>query len=101
MNPAFDKTSLHDIVFDLLNGDCGLIDSEHARSFTRCGTNAPGEFREVIGGVQLADRFSPTSAIDEIIPVGNQIVDGASRLAKGNATIHAARALRANFLFRK
>ena len=61
----------------------------------------PGEFREVVGRVQLPDRFFPASAIHQIVPIGNEIVDGTSGLAERHAAIHAARALRAKVFFRK
>jgi hypothetical protein len=38
-------------------------------------------------------------AINEVVPVGNDVVDGASCVAKGNAAIHATRGLRADFVF--
>lgn len=101
MDPALGKPALHDIFFDLLDRDRWLIDSENAGCFARRGTNPAGEFREIVGRVQLANGFSPTPPIDEIVPIGNQVVDGASGLAKGHATIHAARALGPKSLFRK
>ena len=92
-DPAFLKSSLHDVFFVLLDRDRRLIDAQHARGFTRRGTDAAGELRKVIGGVQLPNRFLPAPAIHQIVPVGNQIVDRAARLAERHAAIHAARAL--------
>ncbi len=100
-DPAFLESALHDIFFDLLDGDGGLRDPEHTRRFARRWTNAAGEFREVVGRVQLPQRLFPTPVIHQIVPIGNQVVDGTSGLAKGHATIHAARALRAKLLFGK
>ena len=99
MDPAFGKPALHDIFFDLLDRDRRLIDSQHARRFARRGTNPAGEFREVVGRVQLANRLFPTPVINQIVPIGNQVVDGTSRLAKRHAAIHAARALGTKILF--
>ena len=46
-----------------------------------------------------ADRFLPMVAINEVVPVGNDVVDGASCVAEGNPAIHATRGLRADFVF--
>src|SRR5947209_7369398 len=51
--------------------------------------------------MQDADGFLPMIAIDQVIPVGNDVIDGASRMAEGNAEIHAARGLRADFFLGK
>src|SRR5580658_6398447 len=99
MNPAFVKSPVHDIFFDLLDGYRRLIDAEYAGGLTRCWTNPAGEFREVVGCMQLPHCFLPTSVINQIVPIGNQIVDGTSRLTKGHAAIHAARALSAKIRF--
>src|ERR1700692_4862895 len=48
-----------------------------------------------------ADGILPAVAIDEIVPVRDDVVDRAARVAKRNAAIHAARALHAHFLFRE
>src|ERR1035438_1336431 len=49
----------------------------------------------------MTNRFFPASAIDEIVPVGNEIADGTSCLAEGDATIHATGTLLAKFLLGK
>src|SRR5207245_2371215 len=41
------------------------------------------------------------SVIHQIVPIGNQVIDGTSRLAKGDATVHATRTLSPKILFRK
>ena len=65
MNPAFEKSALDDIFFVLLDRDRRCVDPQHARGFAGCGTNASGELRKIIGGVQLANRVFPASAIDQ------------------------------------
>ncbi len=95
------KGALHDVLFDLLDRDCRLIDPQHTRRFARRWTNAAGKFRKIVGRVQLANRLFPAAVIDEIVPVGDQVVDGTSRLAEGHATVHAARALGAKLRFGK
>jgi hypothetical protein len=45
--------------------------------------------------VKTINGFSPLSIVDEIVPLGNEVVDGATRvsLAKGCTTVHAASSL--------
>ena len=99
MDPAFGESALHDIFFDLLDGDGRLVDAQHARRFARRGTDASGEFGEIIGRVQLAYRALSSGRDRRVVPVGNEIVDRASGLTERDAAIHAARALCAQFLF--
>src|SRR5262249_25268235 len=94
--------------FDALDGDRVLVDAEHARAFARGGTDAAGEFREVVGLVQPVDRFFPQPAVDEVVPFRDQVVDRTARrhafeqragMAERNAAIHAASPLLAQLLF--
>ena len=64
VDPAFGKGAIDDGLLDMLDGHGRFVDAEHARGFARRGAEAAGEFREVIGGVQLARRFAPSAAID-------------------------------------
>ena len=98
MNPPFLESALHDIFFNLLDGDRGLVDAENARGLAGRGTNAPGKFREIVGGMQLADSFLPAPAINEIIPVRNEIVHRAAGVAERHTAIHAAGSLVAKSL---
>src|SRR5215208_1998927 len=43
--------------------------------------------------MQTLDRRLPAVAIDEVVPVGNQIAKRAALMAERNAAVHAARAL--------
>ncbi len=97
-NPAFLKASLDDGVLNVLDRDGWRIDAEHARPFAGRRTHTPGELGEVIGLVQAIECFAPKSAIDEIVPLGDQIVDGAACRAttdhltgvtKRHAAVHA------------
>src|ERR1035437_8128174 len=78
---------------DLLDGDGGLADAQHAGGFTGRGTDASGEFREIVGGVQLAHRLLPAPLVDQIVPIGNDVGERAAGVAEGDAAIHAARGL--------
>jgi hypothetical protein len=42
---------------------------------------------------QLADRLGPAVAIDEVVPVRDQVAQRAAVVAERNAALHAARAL--------
>ena len=97
-DPAFFEGAIDDGLFDLLDGDRRLVDAEHAGGFAGRGADAAGEFGEVVGGVQLADGLAPAAAVDQIVPVGNDVGERAAGVAEGDAAIHAARALRAGRL---
>src|SRR5262249_49397740 len=88
---------LDNAFFNLLDGDRRLIDAQHTCSFAWSGTNSPGKFREIVGGMQLPYCVLPAAPIDEIVPVGNHVVDRATGVAEGHAAIHAARTLVAQF----
>ena len=77
-----------------------LIPSTHAASHG-AGQMRPGKFGEIIGRVQLPHRFLPASAIHQIIPVRNQIVDRTAGVAKRHAAIHTARSLRTQLVLGK
>src|SRR3954462_672193 len=91
VNPSFEKSPFNNILFILLDRHRGLRNAKHARRFARSRTDASGELREIVGRMQLADGFLPTSAIHEIVPIRNEIVYGTSCLAERDAAIHAAR----------
>src|SRR5882757_625935 len=75
MDPAFFKSTINDIFFDLFDGYWRLVDSQHAGGFAGRGADTSSELGEIIGGVQLADSFFPASVIDEIVPVGDDVVN--------------------------
>src|ERR1019366_4338935 len=90
---ALGESAVDDGFLDLLDGDRRLNDAQHAGGFTGRGTNAPGEFREIIGGVQLPHRFLPAPLVHQIVPIGNDVGERTTGVAKGDAAIHAARRL--------
>ena len=73
-----------------------LIPSTHDPS-QGAGTQPPGELGEVIGRVQPVDRGLPAVAIDQIVPVGNQVPERAALMAERHAAVHAARGLLLQF----
>ena len=68
------------------------ISSTHAASHG-AGHKPPGEVGEVVRAVELLDRLAPLVAVDEVVPVRDQVVDRAAVVAERHAALHAARAL--------
>ena len=100
--PAF----IDDRVFDTLNCHSRVMDAEDAGAFTGGGADSSGEFREVIGFVESVEGFPPESAIYEVVPLGDEIVDRAAAghaadegasVAEWCAAVHAASTLLAEF----
>jgi len=52
--------------------------------------DAAGHLGEIVGGVKVARRLLPVGVIDEVVPVGDLVVDRAALVAIGDAAIHAA-----------
>ena len=98
VNPAFVPGALHDGTLDELDGNRRLVDAEHARGFARCGADAAGELGKIVRRMEAANGGLPAVAVDEIVPVGNEVVDRAAGVAKRHTAIHAASALLALFL---
>ncbi len=78
---------------DRLDGDRVLVDPEHARPFARRGTQQAGELRKVVGLVEPLDRRAPRIAVDQIVPVGDQVAERAALMTERHAAVHAARGL--------
>ncbi len=101
-DPALGEAAVDDRALDALDGDRRLADAEHARSLARRRTDAAGELGEVVGLVQPRQRLAPLPAVNQIVPLGDEIVDRTARstaiqqlagVTEWNAAIHAARAL--------
>src|SRR6476659_6368040 len=107
LQPAIVPGAIDDGAFDGFNGDRVVVDVERAGGFARRGADAAGEFREIVGRVQVARGFFPIVLIDEVVEIGDLVVDRAAgragldragAVAIGNAAIHAARGLVAGVL---
>ena len=57
------------------------------------GQTRPVNSGKVVGRVQVLQRRLPLVAVDEVVPVGDQVVDRAALVAERDAAIHAARRL--------
>ena len=65
-------------LLDRLDRDRVAVDSQDASRLARGRADAPRELREVVGGVKLAKRLLPAVAVDQVVPVGNDVVDRAA-----------------------
>src|SRR3954469_21809260 len=99
-NPPFLESAFDDRHLEVLDRNRIVVDPEHARSLAWRGTEASGEFREVVGRVKTLNRVFPTVAVDEIVPLGNEIAERASLMAERDAAVHAAGALLPHVGFR-
>jgi hypothetical protein len=93
LHPALRPGALDDSQLDLLDRDGVVIDVQHARRLARSRADQPGELGEVVRRVQLLDGLLPVAAIDEVVPVRDQVAQRAALVAEGHATLHAAPAL--------
>ena len=78
VDPTLFEATLDDGVFDIFDSHRRRIDAEHAGAFAGRGAHAAGEFRKIVGLVQAIERFAPETPINEIVPLGNEIVHRAA-----------------------
>src|SRR2546430_17710283 len=81
-DPTFIPPMIDDGTFQVLDRDGRRIDAEDAGAFARCGTNAARELREIVGFMETIERFLPKTAIDQVVPFRNEVVN---RAAGGHA----------------
>ena len=93
LDPALFPAAIDDRAFDRLDGHRVVVDVQRARRLAGRGADAAGELREIVGRVQDLERVLPAVAADQIVPVGDEVVDRAAVVTERNAAIHAARAL--------
>src|SRR4029077_6093638 len=99
LDPSLFPGALHDCFFDYLDRDGRLIDPQHAGGFAGGRTDPSCKLRKIVGGMQDADGFLPVIAINQVVPVRNNVGDRTASVAKRNAAVHAARGLHPYFLF--
>ncbi len=92
-DPAFREGAVGDRALDRLDGDRHVVDVERAGGLARGGADAARHLGEVVGRVQVERRALPVAVIDEVVPVGDLVVDRAAGVTIGDAAIHAARCL--------
>ena len=91
--PALFPALVDNEVLDRLDTYRIIIDVERARRLARCRTNPTGELRKIVGRVQHIERLPPLMPVNQVVPIGDDVVDRAARLAERDATIHTTRAL--------
>ena len=94
-HPALGVGALDDRQLDLLDRHRVVVDGQHAGRLARRRADEPGELREVVGGVQLLDGVAPLVAVDEVVPVGDEVAQRAPLMAERHPAVHAPRALAA------
>src|ERR1700683_740007 len=92
-DPTLRPRVIDNVFFDQLDGNGIVVDVEDASLFARRGTHAPGALGKIIGRVKAVDRFAPASAINQIVPIGNNVAERATLVAEGDPAIHATRSL--------
>ncbi len=100
-HPALGPGALHDLVLDPLNGDRVLVDPEDAGGLARSRAQSAGELGKVVRRVQPLHGVGPVVAVDEVVPLGDQVPEWAAVVAERDAAVHAARALFLHRLFGK
>src|SRR6478752_1268031 len=95
-DPALGPGPVDDRELDLLDRDrVAFVDLQHARRLAGCGAQPPRELGEVVRAVQLLARLGPAVAVDEVVPVRDQVADRAAVVTERHAALHAAGSLRA------
>jgi len=88
--PALVEPARDDRQLDLLDRDGVVVDVEHAGGLARRGADQPSELRKVVGGVELDEGVAPLIAVDEVVPVRDQVAERAALMAERHAAVHAA-----------
>ncbi len=85
-------------LLEQLDTDRVVIDVQDACGFAGSGADAPRELREVVGGVQSLAGFFPVTSVHGVVPVGDEVAERTSRVAKRDPAVHAARPLKLQFI---
>ena len=89
-DPPFIEGAIDDRHFDRFDRHRIAIDAEHAGAFAGRRAQPSRELGEVVGRVQALDRRLPSIAIDQVVPVRDQVAERAAAVAERNAAVHAA-----------
>ena len=65
------------------------------------GADPARHLGEVVGRMQHVQRLAPPRLVDEVVPVRDDVVDGAPFVAEGDPAVHAARPLPGELLVRQ
>src|SRR5215203_5660676 len=97
-DPSFLEGPIDDGELYLFYGDGLVVDGEDARSLARGRAEHPRELGEIVGLVQAVYGLLPVLAVNEVVPVGDQVSQGAAGVAEWHPAVHAARGLALEFL---
>ena len=92
-DPALVPRPVDDRHLDLLDRHRIGVDAEHAGGLARRRAQAAGELGEVVRRVQALHRIAPMVAVDEVVPVGDEVAEWAAVVAERDAAVHAATGL--------
>ncbi len=101
-DPAVLPGPVGDLLLDRLDRDRVAVDRDGAGPFAGRRADATGELGEVVRAVETDARLAPLPAVDEVVPLRDQVVDRAARghprdegpgVAERDAAVHAARGL--------
>src|SRR5699024_5082722 len=76
--------------FHVFNGYSVIVDAQYAGAFARGGAQAAGKFGEIVRGVQAVIGFAPAVLVHQVVPLRDDIAQGATLVAERNAAVHAA-----------
>jgi hypothetical protein len=99
-DPALLPGALDDRPLDLLDRHRVVVDREHAGLLARRRAELAGQLGEAVGGVQARARLLPVPAVDEVVPVGDEVAERAAAMAERDAARHAAARLLAHLALR-
>ena len=89
-HPALVPRPVDDLDLDLLDRDGVGVDRQHAGGLARGGAERAGELREVVGGVQPLRGLAPVVAVDQVVPLRDEVAQRAALVAERDAAVHAA-----------
>src|SRR5438067_4142301 len=93
-HPALPEGMRNQAELDLLDGDWIVVDAQDARGFAGSRTNPTCKLREIVGLMKNLNGFSPTTLVNQVIPIRNDVPERTAGVTEGDATIHAAGTLR-------
>ena len=89
-HPSLGPGAFDDLELDPLDCYRVVVDADHAASLARGGAESTSELGKVIGGVEALDGRRPITSVDEVVPLGDQVPEGAALMTERNAAVHAA-----------
>ena len=78
---------------DLLDRDGRLVDSEHTRRLARRRAQPTRELGEVVCGMQAFAGLAALVTPREVVPLRNQVAEGATLVAERNTAVHTTAGL--------